>query len=455
MTKNIDRRPRRNRRRGLVARFAAATALTALGLAGALAPAAQADVAIGDSVYVGKNTQGYSGTRLHAIYEDTPADPANPGTPDYWAYCIEHDVSAKTGLHASVGDLDSYLGANLFTNPVAQSKVLWVLAHSYPAVSLEDFGAAIGTPGISANDAIEATQYAIWRYTDLGWDAAWNWETADSETAYWYLVNGANASSGMQPSDFTTTVSVTGPDTEQNPGGLVGPFVISTSAESATVSAAPGFDFADGDGDPINPNAVVDGQSVYVKVPADTQEQAVTVTATAKGQNGTGFVLSVPTGEGQLPTKSSHGQSIILVAPSTKTVSDSARATWKLPTTETPVIGTTLVDSADQDHILAWNGGTLIDTIAYKNLIPGTKYTVAGELMLKSDGTPTGIKAQTTFTPTDANGTVDVTFTVPEGFTGKALVAYESVYEGAETTGEPVAEHKDINDASQTVTVEE
>ncbi|MDR2256673.1 MAG: VaFE repeat-containing surface-anchored protein [Arthrobacter sp.] len=427
-----------------------------MGLAGALAPAAQADVATGDSVYVGKNAQGYGGTRLFPIYETTPADPANPGTPDYWAYCIEHNVSAKTGLHATVGDVDSFLGDNLFTdNPDVQSKIRWVLAHSYPAVSLEELAANAGLPSISVNDAVEATQYAIWRYTDLGWDAGWNFETPDSGTAYWYLVNGANASSGLQPSDLIATVKVTAPTAEQNPGTLVGPFVIDTNAASAAVTADPDFVLTDQDGDPINASAVTDGQSVYVKVPADTQAEAVTVTATAKSLKNTGFVLSVPTADGNTATKDSHGQSIILVTPSTNTVSDSARATWKLPTVENPVIGTTLVDSADQDHVLPWNGGTVVDTVTYKNLTPGTEYTVTGELMLKDGETATGIKGQTTFTPTEANGTVDVTFTIPEGFSGKALVAYETLYEGNAANETPIAEHKDINDASQTVTVEE
>ncbi|MFK4791859.1 VaFE repeat-containing surface-anchored protein, partial [Microbacterium sp. ZW T5_56] len=118
-----------------------------------------------------------------------------------------------------------------------------------------------------------------------------------------------------------------------------------------------------------------------------------------------------------------------------------------------PAIGTTLVDSADDDHVLGWNGGTVIDTIAYQNLTPGVEYTVTGELMLKGDGTATGITGTTTFTPTAADGTTTVTFTVPVGFGGEVLVAYETLFESADM-GTPIAEHKDINDAAQTVTVD-
>ena len=155
----------------------------------AIVPVTVTGVWIGDKV-------GYSGSGVYPIFFSKPADPANPGTPDDWAYCIENQVSARTDTAGQVGDASSYLGSNFFTDPAVRAKVLWVLAHSYPALSLSAFGTAVGVPGISQSDAIEATQYAIWRYTELTFDAAWAWETADSEAAYWYLVNGANAAGG-------------------------------------------------------------------------------------------------------------------------------------------------------------------------------------------------------------------------------------------------------------------
>ncbi|QNA93562.1 MULTISPECIES: thioester domain-containing protein [unclassified Microbacterium] len=174
-----------------------AGALLALGAVVApvgLGAATAAEVEPGDAVYIGSK-QGYGGTGVFPIWSDG----VQTGDPDYWAYCIEHDVSARTGLVGTAGDIDSYLGSNHFTDPAVAGKVLWVLANSYPAVSLEEFGAAAGVPAITRNDAIEATQYALWRYTDLTFDAAWAWETPDSEAAYWYLVNGANASPGLSP----------------------------------------------------------------------------------------------------------------------------------------------------------------------------------------------------------------------------------------------------------------
>ena len=49
------------------------------------------------------------------------------------------------------------------------------------------------------SDAIEAAQYAIWRYTGSDLRRGLNWTTPNSETAYWHLLSGANASGGMTP----------------------------------------------------------------------------------------------------------------------------------------------------------------------------------------------------------------------------------------------------------------
>ncbi len=53
----------------------------------------------------------------------------------------------------------------------------------------------------------------------------------------------------------------------------------------------------------------------------------------------------------------------------------------------------------------------------------------------------------TTFVPTESSGTIDITFTVDDKYTGKTVTAYETLsYEG-----EPLAVHEDIHDENQTV----
>ncbi len=428
-------------------------ALGALVAPVAVASTASASVEAGDSVYVGGGP-GYGGTRLFSIWSETPAT----GDPDFWAYCVEHDISARTQVGGYVGDLDDFLGNNHFSDPAIQGKVFWVLAHSYPALSLAEFGAAAGVPGISENDAIEATQYAIWRYTDLTWDASWNFETPDSEAAYWYLVNGANTNPGMTPDDIEVTATVTAPAAPQSADSLVGPFVVSTNQPTVSVSVDPSILLTDASGDAIDADAVVDGQELYLDLRGSMTAGSATVTVAASGSNATGKIISVPTSTSPsgTPTEGNHAQTIVLVAPSTSTTSDEASVQWAATNSgDEPAIGTSLVDSADGDRVLPWNGGTVIDTVAYQNLVPGTEYTLTGELMNKADGSATGITGSTTFTPAEANGSVDVTFIVPEGYAGEVLVAYEQLFEGADTTGDPVAVHEDIDDPAQTVTVED
>lgn len=440
---------RRPRARVLLAVLLALAAVLVPAVAWAAPPSG---VDVGDDVYVGDGV-GYGGTSLHGIYVSTPADPLNPGAPDLFAYCIEHNISAETDRLGHVGDFGDYLGSNFFVDPVVQGKVLWVLGNSYPAMSLADFGAAAGAPGISLNDAIEATQYAIWRYTELTFDAAWVWSTPDSEAAYWYLLTGANASAGLQPADLHPTVSVTAPAGAQVAGTLAGPFLVSTDQAAVTVTTDPVVPLVDSTGTAIDPAAVVDGQELYLDLRGAVAAGGSTVTASATGSSSTGRILSVPTVPGGPTTALDHAQTLILVTPSTTQASGAATIAWAAAVgAAVPTIGTTLVDLADGDHILPAAGGTVIDTVAYSGLTPGTGYTVSGELMLKSTGLSTGITGSNTFVATTATGSVDVTFTVPAGFAGESLVAFESLFELGGAI--PVAQHQDINDAAQTIAVQ-
>ncbi|MBN9612328.1 MAG: VaFE repeat-containing surface-anchored protein, partial [Actinobacteria bacterium] len=357
-----------------------------------------------------------------------PADPANPGTPDYWAYCIEHDTPAKTKTDGNVGDLSSYLGANHLTDPDIYGQIIWILAHGYPGVDFSTFGQAIGVPGIARNYAIEAAQYAIWMLTEYpaGQSVAWPWENNDSKTAYFYLLNGARASSGMSPSDFGNTVSVTPPTAPQTGGALVGPFTVVTDNAPAQVTVDPASALVDANGAPVNASAIADGQQLYLDLRGSTAAGSATVSASVPSSGGTGKILSVPNTPGGTATVADHAQSIVLVAADTHRTAAQAAVQWAAAApVAVPAIGTTLVDAADGDHVLPTGGGRVIDTVAYRNLTPGVQVTLSGELMRKSDGQATGIVGSTTFTPNQADGTVDVEFTVPAGHAGESLVAFE------------------------------
>lgn len=429
-------------------------ALAALVPAAFAAPAAAApDVTPGDAVWVGPSVGG--GTHITPVYIPVPADTNNPGVADYWAYCIEHDVTLRANSGAVIGDASTYLGDNNFLQPAVQSRVYWIAAHAYPAVTLTDLATAAGAPGLTLIDAIEGAQYAIWNFTDLAGDPPANWffNSPNSEAVYRYLANGAIANAGPTPPvTADIAVSVAAPAGQGVPGTLFGPFTVSTNQPTATVTASSSIPVTDASGNPVS--TVVDGQQVYLDLRSTTAAGSATVTATVAGADGTGLIVSTPEQGGTpVPTADSHAQSQILVAASTATTSASASGSWIAAAV--PAIGTTLTDAADEDHLLAWNGGSLVDTIAYTGLTVGQQYTVAGELMRKSDGSGTGIVGSTTFTPTAADGSVDVTFTVPSGYAGESLVAFESLYAGGTATGTPVAVHQDITDVDQTVAVAE
>ena len=124
-----------------------------------------------------------------------------------------------------------------------------------------------------------------------------------------------------------------------------------------------------------------------------------------------------------------------------------------------PSIGTSLTgDDGKEIEVVAGSGGniTLTDTVSYSNLTPGTTYTLEGKLMDKSTSAQfVGIASSKTFTPSAANGTVDVVFNVPiSALSGTTnLVAYEILHAGNSTSGSRVCSHENINDSGQTVKI--
>ena len=71
--------------------------------------------------------------------------------------------------------------------------------------------------------------------------------------------------------------------------------------------------------------------------------------------------------------------------------------------------------------------------------------------MDKKSGNSTEITATKKFTPDKANGSVDMSFEIDASkFAGKSIVVFETL----KLNGKVVAEHHDINDKDQTVTID-
>ncbi|MDO5702247.1 MAG: VaFE repeat-containing surface-anchored protein [Lachnospiraceae bacterium] len=145
-----------------------------------------------------------------------------------------------------------------------------------------------------------------------------------------------------------------------------------------------------------------------------------------------------------------------------KTESDKPVTTHSDPESEEqsvhyPEIGTKLRDGESKKQIsLAREKMVLIDTVSYENLDTKKRWKLEAVLMDKATGEAAlddagqPIKATKEFKPKTKDGTVEVKFTFNgKNCAGKTLVAFEKLY----LAGTLYAEHEDLKDAEQTVTV--
>ena len=126
-------------------------------------------------------------------------------------------------------------------------------------------------------------------------------------------------------------------------------------------------------------------------------------------------------------------------------------------------IHTTATDKVTgEKSIVAGKNVTIVDTVTLDGLTKGTKYQLKGWQMVKSenaqlliDGQP--VESNYTFTAKKSEMEVEVSYTFnASALGGKDLVTFEELYD-LSNPDEPikVAEHKDIEDEGQTVTIEE
>lgn len=128
-------------------------------------------------------------------------------------------------------------------------------------------------------------------------------------------------------------------------------------------------------------------------------------------------------------------------------------------------IGTTATDKSDGDHeLMAGKDAVITDEVKYEGLIPGKEYTLHATLMDKKTGEPLkvadkGVTAELKFTPNSESGTVSINLGEFDATSldGHTLVVFEELTKQSDIDGKTmdvtVAEHKDINDEGQSVTV--
>ncbi|WP_210385384.1 VaFE repeat-containing surface-anchored protein, partial [Corynebacterium sp. HMSC05E07] len=129
-----------------------------------------------------------------------------------------------------------------------------------------------------------------------------------------------------------------------------------------------------------------------------------------------------------------------------------------------PKIGT-VAKLAEGNRVV--EGATVIDTVTYKDLVPGKNYTLKAKLISKEDGTTVLDEATHKFTAEKSAGSEDVKITVNDKAKNAvgAAVAFEKLFSAEvdadgkdiSNSGEEVeiAKHEDINDGDQTVNTTE
>lgn len=120
-----------------------------------------------------------------------------------------------------------------------------------------------------------------------------------------------------------------------------------------------------------------------------------------------------------------------------------------------PKISTSATIDGDKTAVVSDNM-VVVDTVTYEGLTPGREYILSGELMDKETGFSTNVTSSMTFTPETANGSVELEFRFDgTELVGRQLVVFETLSrDDGHGNIYIVAEHKDIEDAAQTVSIQ-
>ena len=209
-------------------------------------------------------------------------------------YCVE----IKTRIDREHGMVekpwDSYPNAS---SPFHKNRanINWILHNGFPVVgtdalakTLTEKGAKL-KDGLSEQEAISATQAAVWHYSDgtklneknplpKGPEDA----KADVVTLYKYLTGAANVGLGDQP---TPALAISPGDLAGKAGEKIGPFTVTTTGEiDKLVSKLPeGVKLVDAKGVELTAETVKSGSEIFLDVPKDAKEGAGTFELTATG----------------------------------------------------------------------------------------------------------------------------------------------------------------------------
>ena len=254
------------------------------------------------------------------------------------AYCIELDVDIKYESDLRVGDWKDFPGTNKFKdNAEIQSKVAWIAQRSYPQTDMAELIKSSGIAGLTEQEAITATQAAIWHFTNdykwLGLANADQATTARAEKLFTYLTGQANTGlkESKQPTVETETGNITFTRSENSSEGKVGPIRFKSSQATFKLTSELKYELINAQGAKVDLNAVPADTDLYLKVPADTTSGEQEFKGSVTGSVYAGKLLITK----DAVAGGSHGQTIIIGSNKEVTTEIQGKISWSV-TQQTP-----------------------------------------------------------------------------------------------------------------------
>ncbi|WP_235079545.1 thioester domain-containing protein [Amycolatopsis orientalis] len=267
-------------------------------------------------------------------------------------YCVQIEVGARFGETMVEHAWNDYPDAK---SPFRKNNknINWVLHHSYPSedvASLEktltDKGVKLHD-GLSAKEALTATQAAVWHYSD-GKDLdeknplanGSEDEAADVVALYDYLTGDANT--GVE--ETKPALSITPAKASGEAGTKIGPFTVATTGTITdfTSKLPEGVKIVGENGEEIKSSAIKNGTKLFLDVPKDAQPGTAELAVKAAGDVNTGR-LFVAKNYADKPA-----QSLIVAQSQKSSVEAAATGTWTetgpvttAPATTAPAAGNT------------------------------------------------------------------------------------------------------------------
>lgn len=239
-------------------------------------------------------------------------------------YCIDLTTSLVKNAPVTEGEWSTFAGrdGSTFSAGTNSQKINWILHNSYPAISnLGKLSTSASLPDtISQQDAISATQAAIWHFSDAAdLDTSANLKDqpdANLVALYNYLIGSANTG------EPEASIDITPIHTGGAAGKLIGPFTISSTnvidLKLDTTKLPSGVTVTDANGKQLT-GSLSNGSTFYLDVP--TAATATTGSAIVSGSAEAGRIFVADTESQQL------------IAAGSTTVQSLVSATWTLQAT--------------------------------------------------------------------------------------------------------------------------